>query len=460
MAEIQRVAERETDDLGYMFYPRSVAVAGASSRPEMTPGKRFVQALLESDYGGGVYPLNSTGGEVLGLRAYTSILDVPEPVDHVICSIPAPRTPQLMRECVAKGVKVVHLFTAGFSETGTEEGRRLEAEIVSLARQGGIRIVGPNGMGLLCPDSGLSFFTTVLARGGPVAFLSQSGGNAQEVIQAGGSRGLGFSKVISYGNAADLNEADFLGYLARDTASEIIAAYIEGVRDGQRFAQALAEASETKPVIVLKGGRTTAGTRAANSHTGSLAGNSAIWHALCRQTGTMEVQSLDELVDLLVAFMYLSLPQGRRVGVVGMGGGRSVLSSDECESAGLIVPQFSMEVRQSLSEIIPEAGTSVRNPIDSAPAVAQNIEHYSRTLEIVAQGEGTDFLIVYLYADVPMYDDTPHLLQRHVEAAIQAARTSGKPAAMVLATSGAMWMANTVYEAQQACLRAGLAVYP
>ncbi|MFQ5827504.1 MAG: hypothetical protein ACE5IA_09150, partial [Dehalococcoidia bacterium] len=155
-----------------------------------------------------------------------------------------------------------------------------------------------------------------------------------------------------------------------------------------------------------------------------------------------------------------SPPQGRRVGVVGLGGGRSVLSSDECESAGLIVPQFSREVRQRLSEIIPEAGTSVRNPIDSAPAVAQNIEYYSRTLEIVAQSEGTDFLIVYLHAEVPMYADTPTLLQRHVEAVIKVAQTFGRPLAIVLSTSGAVWMANTVYEAQQACLRAGLAVYP
>lgn len=452
--------ESEHQDLGYIFYPRAVAVAGASKRPGFTPGKGFLQALLRSGYRGRIYPLNPSGGEILGLKAYTNILEVPETVDHVICCIPAPHTPQLMKECVAKGVGVVHLFTAGFGETGTEEGRRLEEEIVNIARRGGIRIVGPNCMGLLCPDSGLSFFTTAQAKGGRVAFLSQSGGNAQELVNMAAIRGLGFSKIISYGNAADLNEADFLHYLARDGDSEIVAAYIEGVRDGQRFTQALREAARTKPVIILKGGRTGAGTRAANSHTGSLAGSSVVWHTLCRQTGAMQVTNLDELVDLVLAFVYLSPPQGRRAGVVGMGGGRSVLSADDCESDGLIVPPFPSEVRQGLREFTPEAGTSVRNPIDSSPVVALNIQYFSRTLELVARSEVIDFLIAYLYAEVPLYADMPHLLQQHAEAIVQAAKTLGKPLAVVLATSGAPQTANTVFEAQQTCLRAGLPVYP
>ena len=452
--------ESETQDLGYIFYPRSVAVAGASKRPGFAPGKGFLQALLRSGYRGGVYPLNSSGGEVLGLKAYTNISDVPEAVDHVICCIPAPHTPQLMKECVAKGVRVVHLFTAGFAETGTEEGRRLEEEIVNIARRGGIRVIGPNCMGLICPDSGLSFFTAAQARRGPVAFLSQSGGNAQELVNMASVRGLGFSKIISYGNAADLNEADFLHYLARDGESEIVAAYIEGVRDGQRFAQALGEAARTKPVILLKGGRTGAGTRAANSHTGSLAGSSVIWHTLCRQTGAMQINNVDELVDLVLAFVYLSPPQGRKVGVVGMGGGRSVLSADDCESAGLIVPQFPLEVRQRLREFTPEAGTSVRNPVDSSPVVALNIQYFSRTLELVALSGVVDSLIVYLYAEIPLYADMPHLLQQHAEAIVQAAKDFGKPLAVVLATSGAPRAANMVFEAQQTCLRAGVAVYP
>ncbi len=459
LPEVHRVTERENGDLGYMFYPRSVAVAGASNRAGFSPGRRFVAALVRSGFGGGVYPLNSTGGEVEGLKAYTSILDVPEPLDHVISSIPAAGTPQLMRDSIAKGVKVVHLFTAGFSETGTEEGRRLEAEILSIARKGGIRIVGPNGMGLLCPESGLSFFTTALALKGSVGLLSQSGGNAQELIHAATLEGLGFSKVVSYGNAADLNETDYLEFLASDSSTEIIAGYIEGVRDGGRFPRVLARAAQKKPVILLKGGRTAAGGRAASSHTGSLAGSRAVWQALCRQTGAIDVRNLEEIVDLIKTFTYLSLPRGRNVGVVGLGGGRSVLSSDDCEGAGLNVPQFPEETRRSLSEMIPEAGTSVRNPIDSAPVVVQNLELFARTLGLVARSEVIDFLMVFLYAEVPMYADNPALLQGHIDTVMKAAPTLGKPVVLVLGTGGAEWIAKEVHEARETCLRAGFPIF-
>ena len=235
--------------------------------------------------------------------------------------------------------------------------------------------------------------------------------------------------------------------------------YIEGVKDGRQFVQALTEAAGTKPMIILKGGQTTAGTRATKSHTGSLAGSIDIWEALFCQAGAMQVGHLDELIDLALAFAYLSCPRGRRVGIVTFGGGRGVLSADECEGAGLIVPQFPAEVTRKLREFTPDVGTNMRNPVDSAARVLMNLQYLSQTLEIVARSEVVDSLIFYMYAEF-LYIDTPHLMQQHVEAAAEVARTVGKPMAVVLSTSGDPRAQNAVLEAQQTCSRAGLPAYP
>jgi acyl-CoA synthetase (NDP forming) len=316
-------------------------------------------------------------------------------------------------------------------------------------------------MGLLDTDTGLAFFTfeSAVATKGPLAFLSQSGGYAQEVVAKGALRGLGVSKVASYGNAADLNETDFLAYLANDAASEVIGVYIEGAKDGRGFRNALAEAARRKPVIVVKGGRTAAGGRAVASHTSSLAGSMEVWRALCRQTGAMLVGDLDEMIDLGLAFACLGVPEGRRVGILTFGGGRGVLSADECEAAGLTVPQLPPDVIRQLEGFTPGAGTSVRNPVDSTVVVALDMELFSRTIEFIAGSGVVDVLIVYLFAEF-LYPETPHLLEQHIETAADVARGYRKPLAVVLSSTGAEGTDRMVRDARFVASRCGTPVYP
>ena len=364
-------------ELEYLFHPRGIAIVGVSQNPA-NMGRRFLLPLIQFHYKGNLYPIGLEDSEIAGLKIYKSILDIPEPIDYVICCIPAPSTPQLVEDCVKKRVKVVQFFTSGFSETGEEKGKELEQKLVDIAHRGGVRLMGPNCLGIYCPSQGLSFLNTTpsLARSGQVGFLSQSGGNSRELIEIGSVRGIYYSKGISFGNACDLNESDFLEYFAQDKETKIIGAYIEGVKDGGRFFRALRAAARIKPTIILKGGRTEAGRQAVFSHTGSLAGNEIVWQAICQQTGAMLVNDLDEMMDLMLAFSYLKPyvprqikgvegrasfpivprqikgagdeghPYGRRLGLIGVGGGRGVQSADDCERAGLSVPSFPPEIRQ------------------------------------------------------------------------------------------------------------------
>ena len=249
--------------LEHLFHPRSVAVVGAST--SQGPGGGFVTAIQEMGYQGALYPVNPKAEEIQGLKCYPSLLDVPGEVDYVISSVPARIVPQLVEDSAAKGAKAVHFFTAGFSETGEADRAGMEAHLLARARELGLRLIGPNCMGLYCPESGLSFMPGMPKEPGPVGMVSQSGANAGEFCRTGGVRGLRISKAISYGNALDLNESDFLEYLGQDTKTEIIVGYIEGVKDGQRFLRALRAAATAKPVIILKGGQTEAGARATAS---------------------------------------------------------------------------------------------------------------------------------------------------------------------------------------------------
>lgn len=283
-------------DLGRLFQPRSVAVIGISSDPNKFGGANWIQALLEFGFEGKIYPVSLSINEFKGLRVYPSIAEVPDSVDLVVVCIPARFTPQLMEQCVRKNVSFAQFYSAGFSEVGGD-GLALEKEVVDIATKGGVRIIGPNCMGVYCPSSRFAWRSDMPKEGGRVALLSQSGWNARYIIRLGAVRGVHFSKAISYGNAADFNETDFLEYFAGDAESRVITAYIEGVKDGKKFIQALRKTAEVKPVIVLKGGRSQAGARATMSHTASLAGMGIIWQSLLRQVGAIAVYSYDELVS-------------------------------------------------------------------------------------------------------------------------------------------------------------------
>jgi len=446
-------------DLTPVFSPGSVAIVGASSNPDALVNRNFVRSLLELDYKGRIYPVNPRLTEVMGLKAYPSVLDIPEPVDYVVCGIPARLTPRLMEDCVAAKAKVVGFYSAGFAETGEEEGCELERAIVEIARRGAVRIIGPNCLGVHHPKMGITFETNCRREKGSIGFLSQSGGNARDLIRIGKQRGILYSKGISYGNAADLNESDFLEYLAGDEDTEVIGAYIEGIREPGRFLSVLTGATATKPVIVLKGGKSKAGMRAVNSHTGALAGSREVWDAICRQRGVIQVDSLEEMADTFLAFSYLKPPRGRRVGIVGIGGGASVQAADDCEDVGLVVPALPHELREELKAFTPLRGVGLSNPVDTAADVYWDASSFARTVKVVADFNGVDAMLVVVAVVYAVMRGT-QMLKDQVGAISQVARQMDKPVVMVLRTANIVEAELAAAEVREECIGAGLSVYP
>ena len=295
---------RNPHPLDYIFHPRSIAVVGISADfPKIWIKMLYLDSLLHKGYPGQIYLVNPKGGEMEGLPIYRTLKDIPGPVDHVVVSIPAPYTPKLMEECRDIGVKVVHVFSSGYAETGEPDRIELQNRLVEIARQGNMRIIGPNCLGLYYPGGRIGLSPDFPMEPGPVGYLCQSGGNVSYGVRHAAARGLRFSKVVSYGNACDINECDLLDYFAEDPETRVIAAYIEGVKDGARLIKALNKAAAAKPVVVFKGGFTGGGLRAAASHTGSLAGTDVAWDTLIRQAGAIRVYSVEEMVDMLVALL-------------------------------------------------------------------------------------------------------------------------------------------------------------
>ena len=389
---VQKAPASAPHPLDALFHPRTVAVVGASTDPRRQGGT-FLGALKEFPFRGKLFAVNPKASEILGVPCYPRLTEVPEPVDYVISNIPAEGTVQLMEDCLAKGVMAVHFFTAGYSETGEPDRIELERRILELAKRGGIRVIGPNCMGIYCPESGLTFSAGFPQEPGPVAMISQSGTNASEFVREGTRRGLRFSKVVSFGNAGDVNAAELLDYLGWDRQTEVIACYLEGVRDGRRLFQALREVAARKPVFILKGGRTAGGARAVASHTSSLAGEDVLWDALCRQTGAIRVFSVEELVDLAVTFRFLPRPAGPRIAIIGGGGGLSVLATDDCESAGLEVPPLPAAVKVALRPMVPYAGHSINNPLDASPLL--DARNFARGYEVLATSPALDLLLIH-----------------------------------------------------------------
>jgi acyl-CoA synthetase (NDP forming) len=343
-----------------IFNPRTVAVIGASD------SDGFSQALMNTKLRDSLFLVNPKYKELHGKRCYASILDVQDGIDYVVIAVPALLVPRVLVECIEKGAKAVHVFTAGFSETGIEEREVLEDEVRNIAK-GKISLIGPNCMGICCPKSGLAFVPDVLVKEGPVGVISQSGTFAEQFLSIGSLRNVKFSKVISYGNAIDLDCPDFLEYLANDPETEVIALYIEGSKNGKRLRAAMTETARLKPVVALKGGVTEHGRRAASSHTGSLAGSPEIWGSLFRQAGVIQVENFDELLDTALALSCVPLPSGKGTAIITNSGGFSVLETDLCVKAGLEVPQFTQETIVELRKMVPIAGTSINNPLDAWP---------------------------------------------------------------------------------------------
>ncbi len=447
--------------LDYLFHPNSIAIVGVSTdATKIASGQVFLESLIIAGFKGKIYPVSREEGEILGLKIYPGINDIPDTVDYVISAIPAQDTPQLIIDCATKRVKAIHMFTAGFSEIADEAGEQLQSQITTMARQRSISIIGPNCMGLYCPKTGLAFHPDVPKESGTIGFVSQSGGNAIVAIREAASRGIHFSKVISYGNACDLNESDFMEYLTHDPETKIIAAYIEGVNDGTRFIEALKQATKVKPVIVYKGGTTESGTRAVASHTGAIAGSDRLWDSLLKQVGAIQAHSMEELLDILMLFSYMSPPKGRATAIIGIGGGNSVRAADAGSDAGLTVPLLPAETRNRLKEIYAsEVGGSFRNPVDTYFARWDLLQE---TIKIVADCDQIDLLILHITIGFagPKYETRLNLIKPYVESISSVTRVINKPVAIVLYPIGLAKFEPITAEEEVALYKAGLSVFP
>jgi len=312
-----------------------------------------------------IYPVNLTAPEVLGIRAYDSVVNIPGSIDLAVIVVPARQVPAVIGECIGKRVKAVVIISGGFAEAG-KQGSKLEADVVKIARQGGIHFIGPNSMGHANTSSQLSILAwTEEIAPGPVALISQSGNYGHRIIQTGMSSGIGFSKFISTGNEADLRLEDYLEYLAQDEDTKVITAYIEGLREGRRFFQLAREITVSKPIVVVKAGGTKRSAGAVRSHTATLAGSDAVYTAAFRQAGVIRTDDDDELCDVVAALLNQPLPRGNRVGILTIGGGLGVVAAEAGEKEGLEIAQLAPSTMEKLDACLPPRW-SHSNPVDMA----------------------------------------------------------------------------------------------
>ncbi len=451
-------------DIDAILNPRSIAVVGASTSPDKQ-GHTYVRGLREFGFQGPVYPVNPKAEEIAGYGCYPSLKDVPGPVDYVISALPAPLLPRLMEDARGKGIKGIHLFTARMAEMGTEKGLALEDSIIRSARGLGARIIGPNCMGLYNPGRGVSFRLNFPKRAGGVGFISQSGGNTVEFVYRASLRGVFFSKAVSYGNAADLNETDLLEYFTHDPETSIIACYIEGTRGGPRFFEAFSRAASAKPVVVLKGGRGEAGTRAVASHTASLAGSTQIWRSAVTQAGAIWAETMEEMTDIAVALRYMTKPRGPRVGIICGGGGNTVHSADLCEAAGLAVAPLPDAVRSGFKGHLPDTWFHTNNPFDLSGIMSSDDYGLTMPLAVRLMAESGAFDFVLIDPDVDFHLEQPEArgrVFRLMGLLTNISREIDIPVAMIIRPGDAMeeWRWRTVTELQQMAWEAGAPVFP
>ncbi|MBT9159212.1 MAG: acetate--CoA ligase family protein [Dehalococcoidia bacterium] len=350
------------------FNARSVAIVGATLNP-MKLNHQLTENLVRLGYSGRLYPVNRNSTEISGLPAFASVGNVPGEIDLVVISVPFPAVLGVVRECVEKGVKRIAIVSGGFSEAGAE-GERLQREILNLAQQNGVRILGPNTLSPINTENKLaiSFHPCKEAKRGGLSFISQSGLYDYKLHWLLGC--VGICKILDLGNKMDINEVDALEYLGEDVDTRVIAMHMETIRgDGRRFMAALKNACSKKPVIILKSGRTTSGSRAAASHTGSLAReNDVVVDNLFRQAGAIRVQNLEELFGFAKAFEFLTPPSDNRAAIVSISGGEGVIATDACEQYGFRLAQFNEETRSRLKRISPPWDMPL-NPFDLGVAI-------------------------------------------------------------------------------------------
>jgi acyl-CoA synthetase (NDP forming) len=351
-------------ELHPFFHPRAIAVVGVSQDPTKF-GNVMCRSIQGFGFSGPIYPVSPKVTEFLGLKCYPSVAELPEEVDLACICLSAQHVPGAVKECRAKGIPAVEIVSAGFSEAGTEEGKKLQDELVNLSGNG-LRIIGPNCFGVYSPAGGVTHLsgTNYPRESGFLGLISQSGGNAEDYCGLARDYGLRFSQAVSYGNACDISEIELLQYFEADPHTRLVAVYLEGVRKGKEFFDTMLRLAPQKPVIFWKGGLTPSGAKVVTSHTASLSGSEDIWTAMFRQSMAVQVHSLWELLDTTSCFYYLTPQTDQRVALVCGGGGTSVAASDACHRAGLMMPTLSKEVQQKIASFLPPIGSSAHNPID------------------------------------------------------------------------------------------------
>ncbi len=407
-----------TSDIKWLFEPRTVAVIGASHDPNKI-GYKIVQNIVANGYAGKVFPINPKGGEILGLRVYPSVHDIPDEIDVALIVVPAKAVFQTVQECAAHRVKFLPIISSGFSEVGNLEEER---KIVTYAREHGMRVLGPNIFGLysVTPSLNASFGPRDIPKGN-VAIVTQSGALGVAMIGKAAAERMGLSAIISVGNKADIDEADLLEYLVPHPQTRVILIYIEGVKNGARLVRVLKRASKEKPVIVIKAGRSKRGAIAAASHTGSLAGATEVFDAIMRQCGVLRAESIQEAFDWCKFFATSVLPQGAETVIITNGGGIGVIATDACEKYSVELYDDLQILEKIFSPVTPEFG-STKNPIDlTGQATA---EHYNRALE-AARHSAAIHSVLALYCETALFDVAS--FEPMIEGNFRAFQETGKP---------------------------------
>ena len=378
--------------LDAIFRPKSVAIIGASRTPGKV-GHVLTRNMLESGFSGKIYPINPNADEILGLTCYKSILDVPDDVDLAVVSIPSGGVLEVAEECGRKGVKALIVISAGFKETG-REGAKLERQLIEIGIKYGMRIQGPNCLGVIDTSTPLNLsFAAAMPQAGRIGFISQSGALGTAVLDWVIEEGIGFSSFVSLGNKADLDEVDFIEAMEEDENISVVLLYLESIEKGRRFIEVANKVVKKKPIIVLKGGTSTAGARAAGSHTGAMVGSFVAYQTAFDKSGVIMVESVEELFNHAIAFTEQPLPRGEGVAIVTNAGGPGILATDLCEKLGVNLAPISRQTRNRLMEKLPPAA-SIRNPIDILGDARG--DRYKLAVEISLEDENVRAVVVIL----------------------------------------------------------------
>jgi len=381
-----------TSDLAPFFSPKGVAIIGASTNP-----RKLSHGILKnlSLYGfeGGIYPVNPGADQILGLKSFPDVSLVPDPVDLAVIVLPAPMTPKVLRDCGERGIKAVIIISGGFREIG-ENGLQLEQECSQIAAEYGMRLIGPNCVGTMDLHTGLNTtFIEGVPDKGAIGFLSQSGAVCGGVVDYIANKHIGFSHFASLGNELDVDETDMIAYFGEHPRVKVIAAYVEGIQDGQKFLEVASQVSKEKPIVLLKAGRSDAGARAVSSHTGSLAGAYTAYQAAFKQAGVIEVPDLASLFDVAWALSCQSLPEGNRVAIFTNAGGPAALASDSLAANGFTLANFVEEKQKQLAEKL-NPSAQVSNPVDMLGGAEP--EEFSHCLSMLLDDPGVDAFLPIL----------------------------------------------------------------